>query len=70
MWQDSPDSRLEMIRQDQAQRRLEARRLDTRPNQSHRHGLSGRHFHLGPIIVFIGRALTDDGSRSPRPIHS
>jgi hypothetical protein len=70
MWPDSPELRLEIIRQEHLRRQLEARRRHLfEPGRSRDNGFSGLHLHLGRIIVVIGRTLCEEDARRPDPMH-
>jgi len=70
MWPETPEQRLQMIRQDNLQRQLEARRRPLpETGRSRDNGFSGLHVHLGRIIVVIGRTLCEEDARaSPHPV--
>ncbi len=67
MWpSDTPESRLQMINNQLESLRSEAERVRMAKREAERGevtiAVSGRHLHIGSIVIVFGRMLREDGS--------
>lgn len=72
MWPDSPEQRYNYITQRQAELRAEAamnRAARAPARRSHEYRVRGVHFHLGALLIVIGRGLCDEDGRNLDPAH-
>ena len=73
-WLDTPENRLavaktrgEEIRAEAAQCRA---RSSTAVPTAVQIAVSGRHFHIGSLVIVFGRTLCEDDGRAVRAVHS
>ena len=63
MWPDSPEQRLTYIAQRQARIRADVaagRARRTRTDAARTYRVKGLHFHLGTLLIVIGRSLCEE----------
>jgi hypothetical protein len=66
MWPDSPDQRLMIVKQRQAELRAEAAANRSALRFAPDRSFSGLRLHVGSLIIVVGRTLSDD-MPSPHP---
>jgi hypothetical protein len=66
MWPDSPEQRLMIVKQRQAELRAEAAANRSARRVAPDRSFSGLRLHVGSLIIVVGRTLSDDMT-SPHP---
>jgi hypothetical protein len=72
MWPDSPEQKYTYITQRQAELRAEAatnRAARASAAGPHAHRIKGVHFHVGTLLIIVGRRLCDEDGRYLDPAH-
>jgi hypothetical protein len=67
MWPDSPEQRLMIVKQRQAELRAEAAANRSARRVAPDRSFSGLRLHVGSLIIVVGRTLSDDNP-APHPV--
>ncbi len=72
-WLDTAENRLTVAKTRGAEMRAEAAKCRARSSTADsgevQIAVSGRHFHLGSLVIVFGRTLREDDARSARAVH-